>query len=101
LSKTLTLDPALFDIQPPAAMAQATPIWLRMWQERAWQVGITLLALVLLTGVFLFQHRISRHSRAFHVFRSGFLVFTLVFLGLYAQGQLSVVRAGISTSACS
>ncbi|MEH6500226.1 MAG: 4Fe-4S binding protein [Pseudoalteromonas distincta] len=92
LSKTLTLDPALFDIQPPAAMAQATPIWLRMWQERAWQVGITLLALVLLTGVFLFQHRISRHSRAFHVFRSGFLVFTLVFLGLYAQGQLSVVN---------
>lgn len=91
-AKPLTLDPDLFDIQLPPALVKPKPIWLRMWQERAWQVGITLLALVLLTGVFLFQKRISRHSRAFHVFRGGFLVFTLVFLGLYAQGQLSVVN---------
>ncbi|WP_022962775.1 4Fe-4S binding protein [Halopseudomonas pelagia] len=91
-TQALTLDPALFDIQPPPAVAKPKPIWLRMWQERGWQVGITLLALVLLTGVFVFQQRISRHSRAFHLFRGGFLVFTLVFLGLYAQGQLSVVN---------
>ena len=91
-SQALTLDPALFDIQPPQAVAKQVPIWLRMWQERSWQVGITLLALALLSGVFVFQQRISRHSRAFHVFRGGFLIFTLVFLGLYAQGQLSVVN---------
>ncbi|PCC98230.1 NosR/NirI family protein [Halopseudomonas pelagia] len=91
-TQALTLDPALFDIQPPQAVAKQVPIWLRMWQERSWQVGITLLALVLLSGVFVFQQRISRHSRAFHVFRGGFLIFTLVFLGLYAQGQLSVVN---------
>lgn len=91
-TQALTLDPALFDIQQPQAVAKQVPIWLRMWQERSWQVGITLLALVLLSGVFVFQQRISRHSRAFHVFRGGFLIFTLVFLGLYAQGQLSVVN---------
>ncbi|GGD01303.1 NosR/NirI family protein [Halopseudomonas salina] len=88
----LTLDSTLFDIQAAPAVHKPVPVWLRMWQERGWQVGLTLLALVLLSMVFMFQHRISRHGQAFHVFRAGFLLFTLLFLGLYAQGQLSVVN---------
>lgn len=88
----LTLDSALFDIQTPPAARKPVPVWLRMWQERSWQIALTLLALALLSTVFIFQQRISRHGRAFHVLRAGFLVFTLLFLGLYAQGQLSVVN---------
>jgi len=49
-------------------------------------------SLILLSGVFIFQQRISAHSRGFHLFRGGFLLFTLGFIGLYAQGQLSVVN---------
>lgn len=91
-TREFQLDPALFDIQEAQVVAEPVPVWLRMWQERWWQVGLVGLALLLLTGVFVWQHRISRHSRGFHLFRAGYLLFTLVFIGLYAQGQLSVVN---------
>lgn len=51
-----------------------------------------LAALGLLTYVFVRQHELSRNTRRFHKLRAAFLVFTLVFIGLYAQGQLSVVN---------
>lgn len=85
-------DPALFDIHQPEASATPAPVWLRMWQERWWQVALLGAALVLLSLIFTFQHRISRHSQVFHWLRAGFLLFTLVFIGFYAQGQLSVVN---------
>ena len=91
-TRDFQLDPALFDLHEAEVVAEPAPIWLRMWQERWWQIGVLGLALLALTGVFVWQHRISRHSRPFHLFRAGFLVFTLVFIGLYAQGQLSVVN---------
>ncbi len=86
------LDRELFDIMEPVVEAKPVPVWMRMWQERWWQVGLLGLSLLLVTGVFIWQHRISRNSRGFHLFRAGFLVFTLVFIGLYSQGQLSVVN---------
>jgi len=86
------LDRELFTIEEAQAAAEPTPVWLRMWHERWWQVSLLGLSLLTLTFLFLLQHRISRHSRGFHRFRAGFLVFTLVFIGLYAQGQLSVVN---------
>lgn len=91
-TRDFQLDRDLFEIQSAPVEAEPIPIWLRMWQERWWQVGLVVLALAALTWTFLRQHRISRHSRSFHLFRTGFLVFTLVFIGLYAQGQLSVVN---------
>lgn len=91
-TRDFQLAPKLFDVQQAQVVAEPVPVWLRMWQERWWQVGVLGLSLLLLTGVFIWQHRISRHSRGFHLFRAGFLLFTLVFIGLYAQGQLSVVN---------
>lgn len=91
-TQAFQLDPALFDIQEAKPVAKPVPIWLHMWHERWWQVGLVGLALLILTGVFVWQHRISRHSRRFHQFRAGYLLFTLLFIGLYAQGQLSVVN---------
>ncbi|WP_413043477.1 4Fe-4S binding protein [Pseudomonas sp. YJ42] len=91
-SRAFRLDPALFDIQQAQVAAEPVPVWLRMWHERWWQVGLVGLSLLVLTAVFIWQHRISRHSKGFHLFRAGFLLFTLVFIGLYAQGQLSVVN---------
>lgn len=91
-TRDFQLAPELFDVQQAQVVAEPVPVWLRMWQERWWQVGVLGLSLLLLTGVFIWQHRISRNSRGFHLFRAGFLLFTLVFIGLYAQGQLSVVN---------
>ncbi|WP_172150202.1 NosR/NirI family protein [Pseudomonas tumuqii] len=91
-SRAFQLDQQLFDIQQAVAPAEPVPIWLRMWLERWWQIALLVGALILLSGVFVFQHRISAHSRGFHLLRGGFLLFTLGFIGLYAQGQLSVVN---------
>lgn len=86
------LDRDLFDVEQAQVAAEPTPVWLRMWQERWWQAGLVGLSLLVLICVFIWQHRISQHSRGFHLFRAGFLLFTLAFVGLYAQGQLSVVN---------
>lgn len=85
-------DPALFELHQPSVASKPPPVWLRLWQERWWQLALLGAALLLLSLVFTYQHRISRHSRAFHLLRGGFLLFTLLFIGLYAQGQLSVVN---------
>ena len=92
LDRTFQLDADLFSIEQAREAVEPMPIWLRMWQERWWQISLLGASLLLLSGVFIWQHRISQHSRGFHLFRAGFLVFTLVFIGLYAQGQLSVVN---------
>ncbi|MCW8884165.1 MAG: NosR/NirI family protein [Motiliproteus sp.] len=67
------------------------PLWLRLWKDRAWQVAVVVLSLVLLVYVFVRQHHFSRHPW-FHHFRWAYLIYTLFFLGFYAQGQLSVVN---------
>ena len=48
--------------------------------------------LAVLTLVFFFQGIATRNARAFFWFRIGFLTVTLVFLGWYANAQLSVVN---------
>ncbi len=92
LDREFKLDSNLFNIEQAREAVEPVPVWLRMWQERWWQISLLGASLLLLTGVFIWQHQISQHSRGFHLFRAGFLVFTLVFIGLYAQGQLSVVN---------
>jgi NosR/NirI family nitrous oxide reductase transcriptional regulator len=49
-------------------------------------------ALALLTLVFFFQNMLVRRRALAHKVRIAFLVFTLLFLGLYANAQLSVVN---------
>jgi NosR/NirI family nitrous oxide reductase transcriptional regulator len=48
--------------------------------------------LAVLTLVFFFQSIATRNARVFFWFRIGFLTITLVFLGWYANAQLSVVN---------
>lgn len=90
--QALTLEPDLFELQEVSAVAAPAPIWLQMWQQRAWQIAVLLASLGLVSVVFVRQHRVSQHARGFHLLRGGFLLFTLLFIGFYAQGQLSVVN---------
>jgi NosR/NirI family nitrous oxide reductase transcriptional regulator len=48
--------------------------------------------LAVLTGIFFFQKQATRNARALYWFRIGFLTVTLVFVGWYANAQLSVVN---------
>lgn len=68
------------------------PLWLRIWKDRIGDTVIMLLALVVLTGLFIWQHRMTRQGVWFHRFRWTYLLFTLGFVGFYTQAQLSVVN---------
>jgi len=68
------------------------PIWIGLWKERWWQITLLVLSLILLTAFFVRQKTLTRYPRLVHRFRWGFLFFTLLFIGFYAQGQLSVVN---------
>ncbi len=67
-------------------------LWKRIWQDKEVEIAITAAMLAVLTLVFFFQGIATRNARAFFWFRMGFLTVTLVFLGWYANAQLSVVN---------
>ncbi|UFM64515.1 NosR/NirI family protein [Paracoccus sp. MA] len=77
--------------QPDESQAQAE-LWRRIWLDSKPKIAGLGAMLLVLTGVFFFQSFATRNERAFYVFRMGFLTVTLVFLGWYANAQLSVVN---------
>lgn len=79
------------DVAPNPADTRE-PVWIGLWKERWWQIGLVLLGLTVLTVFFARQKTLSRYPKLVHRFRWGFLLFTLFFIGFYAQGQLSVVN---------
>ncbi len=79
----------------PTAVAHAgeeEPLWQQMWRRSTGSVFIASIAIALLTGIFFFQNQLVRHPRVYTWVRRGFLLFTLVWLGWYANAQLSVVN---------
>ncbi|MFT0531260.1 4Fe-4S binding protein [Castellaniella hirudinis] len=81
----------------PAAYAEADAyaapaLWKQMWAAKVGQIVIISIALVLLIGVFFFQDQLTKHEKLYKRFRTGFLIFTLFWIGWYAQAQLSVVN---------
>ncbi|MCC0034601.1 MAG: regulatory protein NosR [Hoeflea sp.] len=72
--------------------SELSHLWKRVWLQKRVEVVVLMAALVILTGVFFFQMQVTRHERLTYWFRVGFLVFTLVGLGWYANAQLSVVN---------
>lgn len=91
-------------LQAPVAAATAAPstaaapesseppMWHMMWQAKTGQIGVLLGALGLLTLIFFFQDWLVRRPIVYDRLRLGFMVFTLVWIGWYAQAQLSVVN---------
>ena len=88
--------------EPATAAAKATGaeeetaaqalLWKKIWQGSKVEIAGLAAMLILLTAVFFFQVWTTRNERAFFWFRIGYLTVTLVFLGWYANAQLSVVN---------
>lgn len=82
----------------PAAATQTidtgapTQLWKRMWVAKRVQIAVLVVALAILATVFFFQNTFTLNERRFGIFRTGFLIFSLVWLGWYASAQLSVVN---------
>jgi NosR/NirI family nitrous oxide reductase transcriptional regulator len=78
----------------PAAAANEPnePLWQTMWRAKSGQIAILIAALAVLTAIFFFQDWFVRRPRVYDRVRLAYLAFTLVWLGWYAQAQLSVVN---------
>lgn len=68
------------------------PVWVNIWYQKSFQVGVILVALLLLTIILFFQDNFARHPKFLRWLRHGYLTFTVVFIGWYALGQLSIVN---------
>ncbi|WP_275630545.1 NosR/NirI family protein [Pseudomonas sp. 273] len=76
-----------------AALEEAKrPMWLRIWYQKSFQIGVLLGALALLATILFLQDALTRRPHLLHWVRRGYLAFTLVFVGWYCLGQLSVVN---------
>jgi NosR/NirI family nitrous oxide reductase transcriptional regulator len=89
--------------QAPAAAAPPLetdePLWMRMWRSNTISIGITAFMLAALTGIFFFQNLLVRRPVLYNWIRRGYLAFVLVWLGWYANAQLSVVNVVTFTNA--
>jgi NosR/NirI family transcriptional regulator, nitrous oxide reductase regulator len=68
------------------------PLWIRIWRTQTINVGIVALALAALTTIFFFQNILVRRPVLYTWVRRAYLIFVLVWLGWYANAQLSVVN---------
>jgi NosR/NirI family transcriptional regulator, nitrous oxide reductase regulator len=66
--------------------------WRSLWSDRAWEIGVLCAALALLSVLLLRPKWITASPRRLAQVRTAYLVFTLCFIGWYAQGQLSIVN---------
>jgi len=81
-------------IDRPAPVVEPEPeaLWVSIWKERAFQIGVLSVALVILFVVIFIQDVLVRYPRLMHGIRRVYLVFTVFFIGWYTLGQLSVVN---------
>jgi len=75
------------------------PLWMRIWRSSTVSIGITGFMLAALTGIFFFQNLLVRRPVLYTWVRRGYLAFVLVWLGWYANAQLSVVNVVTFTNA--
>ena len=66
--------------------------WMATWEERWMELAVLLLGLTVLTVGLIKQQWLSASQKRLRWFRQTYLLFTLVFIGWFAQGQLSIVN---------
>ena len=68
------------------------PLFKMIWETRKADVIILSLAIVFLTGIFFSQNWVASRPVLLGRVRTGFLIFTLFWLGFYTNAQISVVN---------
>lgn len=76
-----------------AAIDEANrPLWLNIWYQKTFQITVLGIGLFVLFAILFLQDQLVRHPKWLHRIRMGYLTFTVVFIGWYALGQLSIVN---------
>jgi len=102
-----TLPPSMLVQAPPspsAAQMDEEPagrndLWKGIWKARIIDIVILAASLVVLTFIFFFQDWLVKKPKLFTRIRAGFLAFTVLWIGVYAGAQLSVVNVFTFTQA--
>ena len=68
------------------------PAWVEAWTDARIDLIILVSSLTILTLLLIFQQRLTQYRRLYNWTRTGFLVFTLVWIGWIAGGQLSTLH---------
>ena len=99
LSVDYTL-PARYVVSPPPADAPVAeppatdvpPLWQETWRSRWPAIAAISLMLIVLSAVLVFQEAVVRRPAFYRRLRLAYLTVTLLWLGWWAGGQLSVVN---------
>src|SRR5690606_17988106 len=67
-------------------------LWKQIWASKIPQITIISISLLTLIAIFFFQDLLAKHEVFYKRFRIGFLLFSIFWIGWYAQAQLSVVN---------
>ena len=73
--------------------------WVEAWAKRGVEVGVLLAGLAALSIALLRQRATAATGKRLRMFRIAYLLFTLGFIGWFAQGQLSIVNITASIEA--
>lgn len=71
---------------------ETQPMWVQVWYQKRFQVVVLGIGLGFLLFILFFQDWLVKKPRVTRWIRHAFLTYTLVFIGWYALGQLSVVN---------
>ena len=85
-----------FSAQLPEKYVEAasadSKTWVLSWTSRWWELLLLLAGLAVLAWALAKPQWLTQSQTRLNRFRTGYLLFTLFFIGWYAQGQLSVVN---------
>jgi len=79
-------------VQPVVADLEDEPLWVSVWRNKIFQITVLTISLIMLFGVIVMQDVLDKHPRFLRIFRKAFLIYTVVFIGWYTLGQLSIVN---------
>ncbi|MGN6389257.1 MAG: 4Fe-4S binding protein [Burkholderiaceae bacterium] len=74
------------------AAAPDNKTWVAIWKQRQGEIAVLVAALGVLAAGLAMQKRLTADDRRFAWFRRAYLLFTVLFIGYEAQGQLSIVN---------
>ncbi len=84
--------PGKYALQSGPVSTDAEPLWVSAWRRKPVTIAVVGVMVLLVAVIFFAQESFVRRPRLWLYTRTGFLLFTLIFLGWYANGQLSVVQ---------
>lgn len=90
LSANYSLPASLWQASAPPQVA--IPLWQKLWQQRSLDIALIVGYLCVISALFILQHRWLVQQQYFAQWRAVALLYVYGVIGIYTQGQLSVVN---------